>query len=123
MQQTIVNRVVTRAAIPGWSAQARGFGGLQVVAVLQIEPELIGSAEVGSEAMREIGGNAALAVDEFADLLQRQAGSNRESSLRDAQRNQQLFHEDFPGVDRGSNSGTEGGHRTSFNDGRHVRRR
>src|SRR5947207_11591975 len=61
------------------------FGRLQVVALLQVEPELRRRSEVAGEAQRRVGGDAAQAAHDLVDPPRRHLDVHREPVLRHAE--------------------------------------
>ena len=87
------------AAASGWIA-SQIFGqhlarDRQVVVRLQVQPELGFHAEVDAQARGGIGGDAALAGDDFPDAALRQTDFLGQPVLGYAQRLEEFFQQDF----------------------------
>lgn len=75
------------------------LGYFQVVACLEIDPELGGSAESTRQTQSGVGGNAALALHNGVDAIRRDAQGTRQRILADPQRFEELFQQNLTGMD------------------------
>lgn len=81
--------------------QTFGAGLAEVVALLEIEPEFGGDAEIDAEAQGRVRGDGPPAVDDVADALRRHAKVAPQAVLADAQRLHEFFEEDFSWMNEG----------------------
>lgn len=81
--------------------QTLGAGLAEVVALLEIEPELGGDAEIDAQTQGSVRGDGPLGVDYVADALRRHTKVAPQAVLADAQRVHEFFEEDFSGVNEG----------------------
>lgn len=78
-------------------AQAIPFD-VEIVLTLQIDPELLGSAEETSQTQRRVRGNTALAKYDLVHAACRNADVFREPILRDGERLQKFFEKNLAGM-------------------------
>lgn len=77
------------------------FGGFDVVAVLQIEPELRRGAERAAQAQSGVGGDAAGLSGDAFDPRARHAHRLGQRAGRQSERHEKFLAQDFAGVERG----------------------
>ena len=80
-------------------------GDLEVVAGLEVEPELRGSAKELCQAQRGIGGYAAAALDDFRNALRWDTQFAGEGVAAEVQGLHEVLQEVFAGVDGGQKFG------------------
>ena len=73
----------------------------QVVALLEIEPELGGDAEIDAQTQGRVRGDGPPTVDDVAYALRRHTKVAPQTVLADAQRVHEFFEEDFSGMYEG----------------------
>lgn len=85
------------------------FRAFQLVAALQVHPELRGSSKVLRKAQRSVCRDAPLAVHNLVDLTRRHSDRHGELVLSDPEALDEVLHQDLSRMDRGNL--VRGGHR------------
>lgn len=76
-------------------------GGLQLPALLEVQPEFGGGGEGCGEAQGGVAGDAAPPGRDGADAVGRHADVAREAAGAEAEGQEEVLAQDFAGVDRG----------------------
>jgi hypothetical protein len=89
---------------------------LDVVAVLDVQPETLAGPEVWREPQRRVGRDAPLAVDDLGDSSRWNADGPRQAVPGDLKRLQVLEHQNLAGVNGGQSGGVERAEAEAFYD-------